>query len=157
MSKFFRRGKTRFFFVPTIAAGTKIPTTAEITAGTELTPNVNDVGGFTFANERINTPTLDTTFTAGIGGEDTAEDSSLTFYLDSATNTLRTTLAKGVQGFIVIFDYKIGAPAVADKVDTWPIEVASAPKQYSMGNDPALWVANFGITGTPQFDGALVT
>lgn len=156
MGRYFRRGKSRFFFVPTIASGTKAPTAAEVTAGTETTAQVNDVAGFSFQSSRIQTPDMATPFSSNIPGPDTVDDSSLTFYLDSTTNTLRTTLAKGVVGYIMIADFKVGAIVAADKVDVWPIEVAGVPKQYSMGDDPALWIANFSMTSAPALDIAVL-
>lgn len=156
MARFFRRGKTRFWFVPTIASGTLAPTVAEVTAGTEITGLINDVNGFSYTSSQIDTPDMATEFTAKIPGPDEAEDSNLMLYLDSTSNPIRTTLAKGVIGYIVIADYKIGAVAAADKVDTWPVQVMGNPKQYSMGDDPALQNPQFSMTATPKLDIAVL-
>jgi hypothetical protein len=156
MTRFFRRGKTRFVFIPTIARGTLAPTAAEVAAGTELTGAVNDVNGWTFTSSRIDTPDMATEFTSKIGGSDEAEDSDFMLYLDTASNPLRTTLAKGVLGFMGIVDYKIGTIVAADLIDVWPIQVLGIPKQYSMGDDPALWHPMFGITAEPKLDLAVL-
>lgn len=141
------------YFLPSIASGTKAPTAAEITAGTELTGSINDMNGFSYQSETIDTPDLSTPFTKNIPGPDTVDDSNLVIYLDSVTNPLRTTLAKGTAGFIVICDFKpSGAVTTGDKVDSWPVTVTGVPKQYSMGNDPALWTAMFAATDTPATD-----
>lgn len=156
MARFFRRGKTRVWFLPAIASGTKAPTVAEIAAGTELTGSINDMNGFSYQSETIDTPDLASPFTSTIGGPDTVDDSSLVIYLDSASNPLRSTLAKGTAGFIVINDYLIGAVAAGQKVDVWPCEIIGTPKQFSMGNDPALWTAMFSATAVPATDIAVL-
>lgn len=156
MGKFFRRGKTQVLFVPTIASATKAPTVAELGTGTALGASINDMNGFSFANQPIDTPTLADEFTGKIGGEDQAEDSSFTFYLDDTTNPLRTTLAKGVNGFVVIADFKVGALVAADVVDVWPSRATAAPKQYSLGNDPALWLSQWVHPATPALDIAVL-
>lgn len=156
MARFFRRGKTRVFFLPTIVSGTKAPTVAEITAGTDLSLSTNDITGFSFANQPIDVPDLASAFTSKIPGPDEADDSTLKLYVDSVTNPLLTTLAKDVAGYIVIKDYKIGAMAAADKVDTWPIIVASTAKDYSLGNDPATFTSTFTITSPPAVEIAVL-
>lgn len=157
MAKFFRRGKTKIYWVPTIASASLIPTTAEVTAGTNLTPSVADVNGFAFTNSPIDVPDLSTTFTSNIPGEDTAADSSLTFYEDTTTNTLQTTLAKGVSGYIAIFfSGTAGAnPAAGDKAEVWPVQSTGPTREYSMGNDPARWMVAFAMTAPPNFSATL--
>lgn len=154
--KFFRRGKTQLRSLPVIASPTKAPTVAEWTAGADLGDLLNDVTGFTFENQPIDTPKMSASFTGKIPGEDTADASVLTFYLQKTTNPLRTTLAKDSSQFIGIVDYKIGTVAAADKVDVWPSVVASTPKQYDMGNAPALWECRLTHGDTPALDIAVL-
>lgn len=157
MARFFRRGKTKVYFVPTIASAALVPTTAEVTGGTALTPSVADLSGFAFTNSPIPTPDLVSTFTGNIPGEDTAADSTITFYEDTTTNTLQTTLAKGVSGYIVIFPVgTAGAnPAAGDKAEVWPIQSTGPTREYSMGNDPARWSVKFAMMAAPNFSATL--
>ncbi len=154
--KFFRRGKTQVLWLPTIASGTLAPTSAEIAAGSDLTQLLHDVKGFSFANKGIPVPNMASSFTGSIPGEDTAADSTLGFYLQKTTNPLRATLAKGTAGFVVLCDYKIGAIVAADKVDVWNSTVAAIPKQYSLGNDPALWDCEMTHGAVPGIDLAVL-
>jgi hypothetical protein len=156
-NEFFRRGVSRVFVVPTIT-NLGAMTVAQATAGTEITDRVADIAGFKFANSRIALPKLSTTFTGTIPGEDTADDSSLTFYEPKATDTLRTTLAKGtITNIVIFFRGTAGAnPAVGDTYEAWPVQVASIPREYSMGNDPARWMSEFGTTAPPATDGVMV-
>ncbi|MFW3477344.1 hypothetical protein [Streptomyces microflavus] len=45
---------------------------------------------------------MDSTFVSKIPGDDSAADSSLTFYEDDVTDDIETDLAKGTTGFILI-------------------------------------------------------
>jgi hypothetical protein len=153
MPRFFRRGKTKVRYAPTIAATTLIPTTAEVTAGVDLTPSVAELNGFSFSNSPIPTPDMASTFTSNIPGEDTADESSIMFYEDTVTNTLQTTLAKGVSGYILIYFAGIAgaSPAIGDKAEVWPIQSTGPFREYSIGNDPARWGVRFAMTAAPNF------
>ena len=69
MARFMRKGTTKVYFLPTLAAGTGIPTAAEVTAGTALTAQIAEISGFTFANSPIDTPDMSTAFVGKIPGE----------------------------------------------------------------------------------------
>jgi hypothetical protein len=122
-----------------------------------MTALIADMQGFSFSNSPIATPDLATTFTTNIPGEDTAADSSLIFYEDKTTNTMQTTLAKGVAGYVVIFfSGTAGAnPAVGDKGEVWPVQSTGPYREYSMGNDPARWGVKFAMTAAPNFSATL--
>lgn len=154
--EYFRRGVTRVFAVPTVTL--TAPTVAQITAGTEITDDIADISGFRFSNSRIPIPKLSSPFTGTIAGEDTADDSTLTFYDRKTSNPLRATFAKGSATNIVFFPAgTAGAnPAIGDEADIWPVESAAVPREWSMGNDPARWMAEFGTTAEPAQDIALV-
>lgn len=157
MARFFRRGRTKVFWVPTIASASLIPTAAEVNAGTQLTANIAEMTGFSFSNSPIQTPDMASTFTTTIPGEDVADESQLMFYEDTTTNTLQTTLAKGTEGYIVIFFAgTAGAtPAAADKAEVWPVISTGPFREYSTGNDAARWGAKFTPTRPPNFSATL--
>lgn len=153
--RFFRRGKTKVFFVPTLASKTA-PTAVQINAGTNLTPGIASLEGFTFDNSPIPTPDMDSTFTTSIPGEDTAADSRLNFYERTPTtgNPNQAALAKGTTGNIVIFWGGIAgaSPAASDKCEVWPIQSTGYRREYTVGNDPARWSVGFTPTDTPSLD-----
>lgn len=157
MARYFRRGKSKVLFTPTVAgysatAGTGSPTRAEITAGTPLTPQVAEVTGFQFSNSPIATPDLNSTFTSTIAGEDTAADSGFTFYDDDAATTIRTALAKGTKGFILMFPY---GDVATKRCEVWPVESTGVADEWSAGNDPARFAVSFGITSPPSLNGTI--
>lgn len=157
MSRFMRKGKSRFYWVPTIVSALYVPTAAEVTAGSRLDASISDISGFTFGNNPINVPDMSKAFVGQINGEDASEDSSLTFYEDDTTNTIRTLLAKGTNGFVVIFKSgTAGAnPAAADKADVWPVIVASNAPQYTADNEAAKFLVKFSNKDAPASDVAL--
>src|SRR5687768_17359539 len=103
MAKFFRRGVSKIRWAPAVA-GTS-PTRPEITAGTDLSPDLNEINGFQLSNSPIPVQNLAEKFTPQIDGEDTVADSSLVFNDDDTTTTIRTAIAKGTAGFLIFMPY----------------------------------------------------
>lgn len=145
MAKFFRRGVSLIRFLPAVA-NPAAPTAPEISAGTNLTASIGGISGFQLSNSPIPVPDLSTIFTSQITGEDTVADSSLTINDDDTTSTIRTTLAKGTSGFILLQPY--GATA-AKRCEVWPIKVTGYNDEWSLDNSNAKSVVQFAITGTP--------
>lgn len=149
---FFRRGTTKVWFCPTVASTSLVPTVAEITAGTKLV-NIADMSGFSFSNNPITTPDMDSVFDSQIPGVDAAEDSVLTFYEPkTGTDALFATLAKGVTGYIVIFYRGIAGanPAIADKCEVWPIVSSGPRRMYGMDASAARWSVTLSPAAPPN-------
>lgn len=157
MARFMRKGVTKFWFVPTIASPSLAPTTAEVTAGTDLTGQMAEVNGFTFSNNPIDVPDMASAFVSKIGGEDATQDSDITFYEDKTTNPIMTAMVKGTSGYVVIFAAGIAgsSPAAGDKADVWPVNVTSNARQYSAGNEAAKYQVKFATTAPPGTNKAL--
>lgn len=155
MTRFNRKGVTRIYFVPTIASTSLIPTDAEITAGTDYTAQINAIDGFSLENTPIETPDMASTFVSKIGGDDSAADSSLTFYEDSALDDIETDLAKGTSGYIVIFSK--GKTPGAKGMDVYPVTVVSNSKAYTTDNEAAKITVQFTVTARPVFNQAVPT
>lgn len=148
--RFNRKGVTQVKFLPTIAATTLIPTRAEITAGTEYTGQIAAIDGWSLENQPIETPDMASTFVSKIGGDDSAADSSLTFYEDDTLDDVETDLAKGTEGFVVIFSK--GDVALAKGMDVFPVTVVSNSKAYTTDNEAAKITVQFTITDRPAFN-----
>ncbi len=151
MARYFRRGTTKIYFAPSIAAASA-PTEGEMAAATELSCETAEINGFAFKNSPIDVPDMCSTFVKNIPGEDKADSSSLTFYEDDTTNPIKTALAKGTEGYIVFFPYGItgASPQTGDVCEVWPVSVASNTREWSAGNDPARYMVEFTITDTPD-------
>lgn len=151
MARFFRRGVSKIYFLPAVASLTA-PTAPEIAAGTDLSGEVADINGFQLTNSPITTPDLSTTFDSQINGPDAASDSSLTFYDDDVSTTIRDALAKGTDGFVLLAPY---GSASGKRCEVWPVRVTGFNDEWSMGNDPARAMCGFAITDTPEQDAVL--
>lgn len=148
--RFNRKGTTKIVFVETIASTSYVPTAAEITGGTDYTEQINAIDGWNIENQPIETPDMASTFVSKIEGDDSAADSSLTFYEDDTLNDIETELAKGTEGFIIIFS-KGKAPS-AKGMDVFPVKVASNSKSYSTDNEAAKITVQFVITDRPALN-----
>jgi hypothetical protein len=148
--RFVRRGVSKFYFLPTVAALTKIPTRSELTAGTDLSGYIADSAGWGLENASVATPDMGSTFEGSIPGIDSAPDSSFTFYEDLDTDTIETLLPKGTNGFVVVL--RKGDKPLSESMDTFPVRVATRTTEYSAGNDPARFSVRFTITDVPALD-----
>jgi hypothetical protein len=151
MARFMRKGRTKIFWVLTIA-NLSAPTAAEVNGGTRIDTELAEINGFSFANTPIDTPDMATTFVSKIPGEDTVGESNMTFYEQTTTNPISTALAKGTVGNVVIFyNGTAGAtPAAADKAEVWPCIVASNAKLYTTSNEAAKYMVVFTNTAGPS-------
>lgn len=152
ITKFFRRGVTKVWFLPAVA-NLAAPTAAEFTAGDDVTPGLQSLAGFTSANQAIDTPDADVPFTSNIPGEDRPEASSLTYYEDAATvDAYRALFTEGTTGFIVICPK---GKATGKPAEVWPVRVSAANRTIDFSNVAALEVFQFAITDAPEKDAVL--
>jgi hypothetical protein len=151
MARYFRRGTSKMYFAPTIA-DISAPTEAEMLAGTDLSCEVGEIEGFKFSNNPIDVPDFCSEFVSKIPGEDTGDDSSMTFYEDDTSNPIQALLAKGTEAYIVLFPYGISAtdPQAGDECEVWPVSVASNTREWSAGNDPARYMVEFTLSAPPD-------
>jgi len=148
--RFNRKGVTEIAFLPTIASSSLLPTRAEITSGTKYTGQIAAIDGWSLENQPIETPDMASTFVSKIGGDDSAADSSLTFYEDKTLDDVETDLAKGTTGYIAIFSK--GDIALAKGLDVFPVTVVSNSKAYTTDNEAAKITVQFTITARPAFN-----
>lgn len=147
-TRYFDVGKTKVYFLPTVSSLTA-PTRAEMNAGTDLSPEVADVAGWSVKSNLIQTPDFATRFVSQIAGRIEAEDSSLTFYASSDSVDVRSLLPRDTNGFIMWLD---GGDVPTHKADVYPVTVTAVSKMRSAGSDPARIQVSFSITRSPGQD-----
>jgi len=157
---YYRKGITKVYFALTIATNAT-PTVAEMAAATNLSTGgmLADMAGFSFKNTPIATPDMNNTFTSSIPGDDTSDDSSLTFYEPlTGTDAFITALAKGATGKIVIFYRGIAgaAPAVTEKCEVWPVVSAGPARQYGSDAVAAKWMCSLTPSAAPSTTAAVI-
>lgn len=145
MARFYRRGVSKMKFLPAVAGAS--PTRGEITAGVDISPQVADIGGFALTNSPIPTPDLATAFNSQIAGSDEASDSSVTMYDDNASAALRTAMAKGTAGYMVLFPY---GDVATKRCEVWPVTSTGVNDQWTTGAEAAKYLSSFAVTSTPN-------
>jgi hypothetical protein len=145
MARFWRRGKSLIRFLPAVA-NPAAPSSAEISAGTNLTTQIAEIAGFNFSANPITTPDLSTTFDTQIPGPDSTDTSTLTFYDDDTSSTIRTALAKGTRGYLLFQPY--GSTATK-RAEVWHVESTGVNDEWSTGNEAARFAVSFAILDAP--------
>jgi hypothetical protein len=150
MAGFVNRGTSKWYYLASIASGTKAPTVAEIAAGTHLTDPASAnlmlaPEGFGVKASFIDVQAMASLQTLKFAGELQTQDSTINFIHDKTSNPILTTLARGTTGFIV--ENPTGATIAAGvKVNVYPIEVGSIGPIRAAGNEAAQLQAGFAIT-----------
>lgn len=147
-TRFFNADLTVVVFAPVVASTTLAATRAEINAGTDLSKEIADWSGWTVTGGVIATPGL-TKFDGNIPGKITVDDSSLTFYGTETGADVRTLLARGVSGYIIIMD---GGDVAGRKMDVFPVRSRSVGKLRSVGEDAFRLMVPFSIPRQPAED-----
>lgn len=146
------QGNGRTFFCTTIADKTA-PTVAEVLAGTEITELVGAYTGWGSKQNYAKIPNARSTFNGQIPGTVDADDSSLSIYMDSVSNTYRAATPRGTRGFMVHVDYcPDGDPVAGNVCDVFPVQIASAPKKREMGDTAYMFEQACAITSEPAED-----
>lgn len=142
--RFFRRGVSETWFLPAVTS-LAAPSAAEFTAGTNMTKAVASITGFAITNDPIKTPDLGSAFDSQIDGVDSAEDSGFSFYDDKTDVVLRTALAKGTNGFVVLCPY---GKIATKRCEVWPVRSTGFNDAWDM-DGAAQANAKFAITAPP--------
>lgn len=114
-------GVRRITFVPTIAAKAT-PTSAELTAGTDLSAEVFQQTGFSLTGTGSPAPDCGSKVTSEIVGRVASTGNALEMYASANSTDIRQLLPRNTVGFIVIYPEGI---VTANKCSVWPVTVIS--------------------------------
>lgn len=147
-TRYFPVGTRQYYWVASISDKTA-PTRTELDAGTDLTGEIASVAGFTTTSNPVDVPDLASRFTGQVPGMITADASSLTLYLSSDSDDIRSILTRDTAGFIVQFPEgdDDGASGTLT-MDVFPVKVSSASKDTTT-TDPGQITISFTITSEP--------
>lgn len=144
-TRYFNPETTVVYWLPSVAVLTA-PTRAEMNAGLNITKPIADVNGWQSSSEMIDTPDMGSRFVGKIPGRISADNSSLTFYMDKAGNDARTAMPRDATGVMLWLD---GGDFAGRKMDVFPCTVSSHGKMRSVGNEPARMTIQYAITSEP--------
>ncbi|WP_327047293.1 hypothetical protein OG320_05210 [Microbispora sp. NBC_01189] len=144
-TRFFNPETSKLYWVPSIANKLS-PTRSELNAGTDLSRAVADVNGWQVSSEMIDVPDMGSRFVSKIPGRISANDSSITYYMDRAGIDARTVMPRDATGWMVWLD---GGDVAGRKMDVFPVTVSSHGKSRSVGSEPARITIQYAITGEP--------
>ncbi|AEA27922.1 hypothetical protein Psed_5795 [Pseudonocardia dioxanivorans CB1190] len=134
-----------YVYVPTIAAGTLIPTRTEIDDGVDLSTEVIEWEGFEITSDGIELKGLKR-FKGEIPGMMSAAESSLTLYADRGNDDVSSILPRDTAGFILRMPV---GDVPTKKMSVWPIRVKSLTPVFSTEAATAYKVA-MSITAEPN-------
>jgi hypothetical protein len=153
-NEFYRRGVSKVYFLASAPAITASPTTVEISAGIDLSPQLNAIDGFSKKTTFIDVENLANRDTPKISGPVNIDGGTLTFNEKKATSpptsgtydTIMDALDVDATGTILFAPYGIAA---GNDVEIWPVTVGSFSRKWDMGNTTAKWMAEFAPTSSP--------
>lgn len=152
-TRYIPAGKRRVVFVPTIAAKSA-PTSVEITAGTDVTAEMNAISGFDTTSSMVDVPDFGTRYTAKVPGMGSSGDSSITLYCSDSASDARTLLVQDLTGYIVIFPEGI---VTGRKCNVYPVTVMSSTIEQVAPDAPATMLVSFAVTSVPAVNIAIPT
>lgn len=145
-------GKTRWIFAPTIA-DVSAPTSAELTAGSDITNAVTGVTGFSGTSNTVDNPNWGSRWTPKVPGMIDAADSTLTLDMDSAdTNEALALFNDGSDGTTPTSGYIVRCYTgivTGGKCRVFPVTVTSVADS-SDGAATATADVSFAITDPPS-------
>lgn len=144
-------GKAKFYWVATIA-DPAAPTRTELDAGTDLSPAVTAVAGWSVSTTMASLPLLGTRFESQVAAQITPAASSITLASSSTDgNPVAGVLAQDDPGFIVRM---LTGDNATGQMDVFPVYVASVSKPVTL-TSPVTIQIDFAITNQPQSDLAI--
>lgn len=145
-TRFFQPGIVKVYFLPAIAASNRTPTRAEITAGTDLTPELDDWAGWSYSTTFIETKDASTRVSPKLAGRLSLDDSSMTFNGSVNGTDVRTVLTRDQSGFVLICD---GGDVAGRPAEVFPISVGAIVPVRSLDSDAFKVRVDFGVTNIP--------
>lgn len=148
MARFIPAGKEKWRWLPAVA-NKAAPTRAEITAGTDLTPHIATIDGFTRDVGDADASDWGSATDKTVPGTTSLPTSSMGFYDDDTVTTVRDLIgAEGVNGFMARFPY---GDVPAKDMEVWPVRSKGLNRPANRA-ETAKFNVGFSITDTPELD-----
>lgn len=147
-TRFYQPGIIAIVFLPTLADTTNyVPTALEISNGTDLTKEVDDIAGWSYSTTFIETKDAASRTMPKLAGRVTLEDSSITFNGSQNGTDARGVFTLNQAGYMLMADAGLGT---GKKGEMFPISVGAVVKVRSLDSDPFKVRVDFGVTNIPK-------
>jgi hypothetical protein len=151
MPRYNPKGLTRYYFTASLASPGS-PSAAAVVAGTALHVVLKTLTGFTSEVEDLDNSDASSTWNKTLPGGETPAASSMTLYAGTASGdperTVRTALAEGLNGFIVVSD--TGAPeATTGRGDVFPVRIKANNMDRMVENAVQTYTVGFALYDPP--------
>lgn len=143
-TRYFPPGTRQVYWVPTIANYLS-PTRAELNAGTDLSPQVDTMNGWSLTSAPVDTPDMGSRFTSQVPGRLTSSTNDITMYNDASSNDARGLLVRDINGYIVTL---WEGDTTGKKMDVWPVRVMAQAMDTTV-DDPGKCTFSFAVTKIP--------
>jgi hypothetical protein len=144
-TRFFQPGVVAVYYLPAVAGTT--PTRAEITAGTDLTTELDDWSGWSYSTTFIETKDASSRIRPKLAGAVSLDDSSMTFNGSIDGDDIRSVLTLDDTGYVLICD---GGDVTAYLGELFPVSVGAIVPVRSLDSANFKVRVDFGITNLPR-------
>lgn len=100
-NRYFEAGTRKFYWLAA-CSNYQAPTRAELNAGTDLTPEIAAMTGWSLTTNMSDAPDMGSKFTNQVGGRLTSAQNDITCYLSQNSIDARSLLPRGATGFGVV-------------------------------------------------------
>ena len=154
MARYIPSGVAKVVFAPAVSS-IAAPTQAEIAAGTVLTSAggtlidaLAEMNNWETAVDNIDVPDVQTTFDSQIPGRTKASNPTTMHYDNDAAATIRTALAEGTAGYMIIMRY---GSTTGKRAEVYPCKVSSLnDSQVDNKNTPAMFTVTYAVSSKPN-------
>lgn len=161
MGRFIPNEESWIGFSPTLTGTIDAPKMADITGATDITGFIQDIDASSTGNV-LPTPSLDTLFETSIIGTSTATFTANMYQDNAATgpgvgNVAWDLFPRKTEGYVFIRRFGHKPTAALEKVEVWPIRVASRKASNLQNNTVQTFALTCAVPREPNEDAIIGT
>lgn len=142
--RYFPPGIRKVYWMPT-TANYLAPTRAELNAGTDLSPEVDTMTGWSVTSAAVDVPDMGSRFTSQVPGRLTSATNDITLYNSQNSADARSLLTRDTNGFIVLL---WEGDVTGQFMDVFPVRVMAQAVDSTV-EDPGKTTYSFAASKLP--------
>jgi len=148
---FIHQGVTRVLFLSSVGGNEAAPTRVAINAGTNLTPALQSMAGFAIDPQMHEAAPVGGAFVEQVPGVNKVSTAcTLTLYDNRTSTAIRTAVAVGLVGFVLLMPY---GDVAGRRCETWPVKIAAQADTWEVG--AALYRVLFAVRRAPTLNAVI--